>query len=298
MAGLLVCCTVALSGDGLASDPDPQPDACAKAYNGALAAIGGSQVTALDERLKSTRSGIRTLSGRWTFLPGHTRHGTPERAIVTRANTLVRYRGSDPELRLLVGSPALARTVLDLRAYTSQPLTAGLCTGADAYMDFFSKQLSGLFEKRGELSTLSERAAEIADLRLDEAEDAFKKPLDDLPDDAGRSEIEAQAETLAAGLADARNLWMKLAEAKSDPDGAAAHISTLGDIRKRIGTIGADRRSPIHPLRSALHGALSYLEAAAYIHTAHARYEAVASGFETAIQAVRDAHADNCTCRQ
>ena len=296
VAALVLCWASALPGAGLASGQDPAPDACAKAYHGALADIGQARVGSLDTLLKSSHSGSRALPGRWTFLPGNTQHGTPERAVVTRANTLVRYRGADPGLRQLALSPALARTVADLKAYTSQALTAALCTGADAYMDFFTKQLSGLFEKRGELARLADQAAGIADTRLDEAEKVLKSPLDRAEDD-GREAFEAQAETLAAGLADARNLWSKLSGTASDPDAGTANISALGDIRKRIGTIGADRRSAIHPLRAALHGALSYLEAAAYIHSARARYEAVASGFASAIQAVRDANAQACTCQ-
>lgn len=284
-----------------AASPAPQIDLrwqmrnCAGAYHAALTGINSIHVQNLKGLLKSARAGWRQLPGRWTFRPGKTRAGTAARTLITRANTLVRYRGLDPKLKQLAQSAGLTRVALELGLYAAQPQGPALCAGAAGYMDFFDGRMGGLREASTGISETLEQAAQIADWDLAASEVLFAQSLE-VPDGEAKPKLKEQAGQLTLGLAAARSLWTKILDADATHGAILDHTAELRNIKAQIDTIGGDRRNPLHARRASLGPALSYIEAMIYLQGAYAKYHLTASGFGATISAVRDAHSENCVC--
>lgn len=295
--GLVI--SAAVTDDDAANGSTPAQNltaaACAGAYHAALSGISDVQGEALQRAIKSAKTGWRKLTGRWLFPPRRSVKDKPFRAVVRRAARLVRRRGIDPKLKNTVQTQPIARMATDLKVYVGQRAAPALCTGATNYMDFFDGQLAPFHMDRDSAADLFERAAQVADRKLGEAQRLLSTPLD-LRGDEDTDTLEASARELSRLHRIARATWSTIADADATPGLLVAHVSALSRSRAALKRIRLKRRSPLRAPYLAVYTAFTALEALTYIQASHAKHQEIAAGFGDTISAVRAAHSKICVC--
>lgn len=271
--------------------------ACAGAFHSALARISTTRGADLKQAIESAKSGWRKLRGRWQFPPGRGGRDKAFRFVVQRAARLVRRRGIDRKLKHTVQNEILARMAADLQVYVGQPPAPALCTGAPQYMDFFDGRLGPFRRDEGSAADLFERAAQVADWKLNEAQRALDAPLE-LPEDAGADAFAADTDQLHHLYAIARATWSTIVDADDTPGLLYAHVSALARSRADLKQIRFRRRSPLRARYQTIYTAFTAIEGLAYIQSSHANHHRIGAGFGDTILAVRSAHARNCVCAQ
>ena len=268
---------------------------CAGAYRAALDRVSSEHNEPLKDTIKSVHGGWRSLPGRWLFPPARAGYDRTLRRIVYRATPLVRYRGVDPRLRLAVKTREVARTARELDLYVNQTGGPALCTGAPEYMSFFEQRLETFRGQHDAVSQLFERAAQIADWKLLDAETAMAAPLE-VPEDGEDEDLTDHAHRLAVIVTHARRTWTTIVDGDAAARLLPEHMKRLEHIRTALGEVSVTRRSPLRGRKAAAQTALTAIEALAYIRGSYAKHDEIVSGFEDLIGAVRSAHAENCVC--
>ncbi|MGI9413360.1 MAG: hypothetical protein ACR2PM_06815 [Hyphomicrobiales bacterium] len=271
------------------------PGVCAAAYHDALSGIAETDLPALKRSVKSVNTGWRKLSGNWVFPPIRLRKDKSYRTLVYRASRLIRTRGIDLRLRAHLRNQLVTRVATDLKVYATQRPAAALCTGAQGYMDILQERLAPLRKRAVQTATYFERAAQIADWKLAEADIALVRNVKSSANTDG-NDVRARLDRMTAEARAARRLWSVIVDADAAPGRLVGHFETLRAMRDRLKPAKPRRRSALTVHWQALRIALSGLESLAYIQASHAKTHEVEGAFLEAISAVRAAHRTNCSC--
>lgn len=108
-------------------------------------------------RYRCVRYGTRNVKVRSKAVTGGT---AEDRKVFGMANTFLRTRGTDPQLRNASAGPAwvLKRVAQDLRAYLGQSAHPALCTGVPQVMGYYDKKLVHFHTREAEIADLQTRA--------------------------------------------------------------------------------------------------------------------------------------------
>ncbi|MEM9356631.1 MAG: hypothetical protein AAGB04_10495 [Pseudomonadota bacterium] len=232
--------------------------------------------------------------------------GKDQRDLLRRLTTLVRSRGAIQELRRSGRLFELTRRVGgELMGYLDQAPRPTICTGAQAMLDFYERQLRPLEAQFGDSDELIKVARELA-LRLStDAHAAWSKAASNSGDDAmqDRASLPSnQSHNLPAAWQSAsRRDLVRLNAGIMLPRRHVGYIAaekTLFDrlVRAREAMSSSSASEAAPHVRSAVFRAFRALEVTYYADLRKDQIETYRTALFGVIDAIRKRHTDICTC--
>ena len=230
----------------------------------------------------------------------------PQRELLRKLNVLVRNRGAIQELRRSGRLFELTRRVGgELIGYLDQSSRPTICTGAQAMLDFYERQLRPLEAQLGSSEELIEAAQELARQLTTAARAAWSKPVDDSNDvsaENNASPVSDETQSLPAAWRNAtRKDLVRLNAEVMLPRrhvGFIAAEKTLFDrlVRAREAMSSSSASEAPQPVRSAVFKAFRALGVTYYTQLRKDQIKAYRNALFGVIEAIRKRHTDICTC--
>jgi hypothetical protein len=220
-----------------------------------------------------------------------------ERKLFRFAAPLVRSRAIDRQLASRQHFGWLAQKVAnDVRRYLRQDKHPAICTGAVEFASYYTERMADVEKRAALFADRFEQARKAAVARTTEAREAVKAdpgghpgwgamPLSILQARESRTLQDLIADLAALGGGDAPVEEIEQAD------------DTFAALKIARSYVSKDGLKPLAPAaRSAVHHALSLIEAADYIGTVSGHYSAIDTLITGSLRAVRAAHGEHCSC--
>lgn len=229
-----------------------------------------------------------------------------QRAVLRKLTALVRSRGAIQELRRSGRLFELTRRVGgELIGYLEQSPRPTICTGAQAMLDFYERQLRPLEAQFGGSDELVKAAQELALKLTTQAHAAWSKPVSGSNDTAVQDNASLPSDLPHALPTTWQNASRKdlvrLNAAVMLPRRHVGFISaekTLFDrlVRAREAMSSSSASEAPQHVRSAVFRAFRALEVTYYAHLRKDQIESYRNALFGVIDAIRKRHTNICTC--
>ncbi len=229
-----------------------------------------------------------------------------QRDVLRKLTALVRNRGAIQELRRSGRLFELTRRVGgELIGYLEQSPRPTICTGAQAMLDFYERQLRPLESQFGGSEELIRVAQELALKRTTEAHAAWSKPARGSNDTTNQDSASVPSDQLhvlpatwqSASRQDLVRLNAEIMLPKRHVGFIAAEETLFNRlIRAREAMSSSSASEAPQHVRSAVFKAFRALEVTYYAHLRKDQIEAYRNALFGVIDAIRKRHTEICTC--
>ena len=234
-----------------------------------------------------------------------------QRGLLRRLTPVVRSRGAVQELRRSGRSYELTRRAGgELIGYLNQPARPTICTGAQAMLDFYERQLRPLENQFNGAEELIKNTQELALKLTARARVAWSKPEGGATTTVGESSTAAQSsDTTDDAMKPLPAVWRDASEKKLIQLTAGimlprrhvgyiasedAYFDRLVRAREAMSSASANE-APAH-VRSAVFQAFRSLEMAYYARLRKDQVQAYRNALFGVIDAIGKRHSELCTC--